>query len=126
LSLLFCNAPKQHGLFQILEQTPKDQAVARRDRGMAKASGHAESVSAHWNDDADRALRVFLRARDGGFLAEDFVAWTRWNRDIVQPPDGRAWGAVLNRAARAGLIRKLGYAPANTSNRSPKCLWVRA
>jgi hypothetical protein len=125
LSLLFCNT-KQPGLFQILEQTPKDEAVARRDGGIAKASGHAESVSPHWNEEADRALRVFLRTRDGGFLAEEFVHWTRGNRDIAQPPDGRAWGAVVNRAARAGLIRKLGYAAANTSNRSPKCLWVRA
>jgi len=57
------------------------------------------------------------------FLAEQFVEYATKRYGLLPPPDGRAWGGPVRRAALAGKIRKVGYAPANTSNRSPKALW---
>jgi hypothetical protein len=97
------------------------KAVARRDSGIARAVEHADREEPDWYSNAFRLLQRFLERHEGDFLAEDVVAWA--DGRIVHPPDARAWGGVIRRAAIAGLIRKNGYAPANTSNRSPKCLW---
>jgi hypothetical protein len=100
------------------------QAIERRDIGIDRASSHAERVSPDWNATADAALRYYLAIIHGrSFLAEEFVAWARVRPNLDMPPDGRAWGSVVRRAALAKRIEKVGYAPANTSNRSPKCLW---
>lgn len=101
-----------------------DQAIERRDTGIMHAADHAERVSQDWNAIADAALRYYLQIIKGkSFLAEEFIAWARVRPNLAMPPDGRAWGAVVKRAAHANRIEKVGYAPANTSNRSPKCLW---
>jgi hypothetical protein len=106
----------------------RSAAESRRDRGMQRAQAHADAVQLDaWSARAMSALRRYLAegpGRDGAFLAEQFVDWTK-TADVAQPPEPRAWGAVISTAARRGLIRRIGYAPANTSNRSPKCLWQR-
>ena len=32
-------------------------------------------------------------------------------RAVPEPPDGRAWGAIVQRASKARLIRRIGFAP---------------
>jgi len=97
-------------------------AERRRDRGIQRALSHAEETAQNWNRDADRLLRDYLSSMNGAqFLTEQFVAFTAGK--IVRPPDGRAWGGVIQRAAAAHHIVKVGYGPAATSNCSPKCLW---
>ena len=54
------------------------------------------------------------------FLAEEV---RNFATGLDLPPDGRAWGVVFRSAAREGLIVKAGYAPAKSSNLSPKVLW---
>src|SRR5262249_18380456 len=93
--------------------------AGRRDLGMARASGHAESVSPNWNNEADRALRLFVKTA-GEFLTEDFVQWTL-DHSIAQPPDKRAWGAVIHRAPRGGPIFRVGYKTDKYA--SPKAVW---
>jgi len=45
---------------------------------------------------------------------------------IEWPPDDRAWGHATRLAVKRGWIKKVGYAPAASSNGSPKCLWAKA
>lgn len=97
------------------------QAQRRRDRGLARALSHAENLSLGWNIAADAALSRYLETITGTFLAEQFVAWAR--RVVGDPPDPRAWGGPIRRAAIAGMIQHIGYAPAASSNHSPKALW---
>jgi hypothetical protein len=99
------------------------QAKRRRDSGMQRAAEHAEAVIDGWQEKASEQLRIYVASRLGApFLAEDFVSWSRYR--VPAPPDGRAFGAVLKRAARSGWITKQGYAPAKSSNLSPKVLWA--
>jgi len=98
------------------------EVIARRDKGMARASGHAESVNSNWNNEADAELRLFIETSTE-FLAEDFVRWTL-NRAIAQPPDKRAWGAVIHRAAMSGIISRVGYKIDQYA--SPKAVWRRS
>lgn len=103
------------------DQLSIDFVRARRDDGIARAIEHAGD---RWKRLARGYLVEYLAGRRIGddFLAEhvrDFAA------GLESPPDGRAWGHVMRAASREGLIRNVGYAPARSSNLSPKVLWRR-
>src|SRR5579862_3887558 len=85
-----------------------DWSARRRDDGIARALTHAESVRMGWNMAADELLLRFLGTVQGGFLAEQFVAYAEKGA-FPPPPDARAWGGVIRRAAIAGIIRRVGY-----------------
>lgn len=96
---------------------------AQRD-GMAAAVEHADDVVFAWSQRAEALLVEFAGGVET-FLAEDARAFAA-ERGLPSPPDGRAWGAVLQRARRANLIQKVGFAPARSSNNSPKVEWAKA
>lgn len=95
-------------------------ARVRRDIGINRAEDHQEAVVTGWVEDTARLLTEWAAAR-GPFLAEDFRASNIYEK----PEESRAFGAVFRYAAKRNWIRRLGYAPAKSSNLSPKCLWVR-
>lgn len=99
-----------------------ETAEIRRDAGIAAAKSHAEADAPGWTQAALDALEVYA-AVVPEFLAEDFEHWAIGKAGIPKPADGRAWGSVMRVAANRGLIRRVGYAPARSSNMSPKCLW---
>ena len=102
-----------------------DSVRVRRDVGIQRAVDHADDVDPTWSERAYAFLQKFLRNEPGAFLTED-VALGSLRDGLSPPPDGRAWGGVIQRAAKRGAIRKVGYAPARTSNLSPKVLWEAA
>jgi hypothetical protein len=104
-----------------------EAARRRRDEGAARAAEHADRVvDPKWQQKAYDFLLKIVRGLDGqSFLAELVVAEAK-AANFPAPPDGRAWGAVVQRAVRAGKIVKVGYAAASTSNCSPKVLWREA
>ena len=87
------------------EQTLFD-GVEQRDRGIAQAVSHADRESPNWSDKAYDFLLDFLRTNTK-FMAEDV---RNASVGIVPaPPSNRAWGAVIVRAAKKGIIRKVGF-----------------
>lgn len=104
-------------------------ARKRRDSGMARAAAHAGDA---WAQLARHELLRYADAQrlaetDGvpaPWLAEEFVDWFRAAGNPL-PPDKRAFGAVITRAKRDGLIRECGASKA-TANCCYKPLWVRA
>jgi hypothetical protein len=105
-----------------MQQTALDftAARARRDVGMQRAVDHADRVTDGWREIAISHVDDYARKRDT-FLAEDVIAASAGK--VPEPPTRKAWGAVIQRAAREGIIEKIGFAPAKTSNCSPKVLW---
>ena len=97
-----------------------DVVRARRDKGIDRAGEHAGDV---WKRRARGYLLEFLATNPGPFLGEQ-LRWFAEDRGLPYPPDGRAWGGILKSAAHDKLIRKVGYAPAKSSNLSPKVQWV--
>ena len=96
---------------------------ARRDLGMARVQRAAEDAVASWTERAAAYLRDYSRSTHGQpFLIEDAAEVAR----LPSPPNAKAWGPAAQLAARRGWIKRAGYAPARTSNRSPKCLWAAA
>lgn len=102
-----------------------DAARARRDDGAQRAADHADRVEPGpppWSESAYEFLKACAAVLERPFLAEEIVALAR-TAGVASPTDSRSWGAVFQRAARARLIEKVGYAPAATSNCSPKVQW---
>jgi hypothetical protein len=96
-----------------------EDAIARRDQGIARAGDHAGD---RWKRSARGYLLEFLSSPRLEFLAEDVREFAE-GRGIESPPDGRAWGAVMRSAQRDGLICAVGAARAKSSNLSYKVLW---
>lgn len=100
----------------------------RRDRGL-------DAVARKAGDDWSRRARGYLLEwlcvvgprlqYADGWLAEDFREWA-FGRGLAAPHDGRAFGKVMRSACMDGIIVRCGYAPARSSNLSPKCLWRAA
>ena len=104
---------------------PVQVAETRRDKGIQRGLTHAEQERLGWKLLALQALGRFLGERgDIPFLAEVFRIYARKNH-VPDPPDARAWGAVMTAAKKEGMVESCGYAPALTSNLSPKVLWKR-
>lgn len=107
-------------------RTPSRQGAAlKRDIGIERAGEHAEVESPSWITRAASFIADFAVDYAKPFLIEDVIPFAL-ARGLPAPPDGRAWGAAAQRARRDGFIRRAGYAPAKTSNLSPKVQWIVA
>lgn len=93
--------------------------------GMARAEEHANEVCHEWSESALEAVKKFIKHHTGAFKAEDVRAWAKF---VPPAPSLRAWGSVFLKAARAGLIKQVGYAKVDNplAHSTPVNLWVAA
>lgn len=102
---------------------PEGKALAEEG-----ALAAAEASGRDWMETAMRTLQWMLA--DGrfsdGFTSEDL----RDAADMIapEPKDQRAWGAVMGRAAKMGLIRRsgFGYSRNKQAHNRPVAVWVKA
>jgi hypothetical protein len=93
--------------------------------GLAEAQRTADSNGPEWTDVALNALDHYAQLAKVPFTIEEAREWIG---DLVpQPKDDRAWGSVAAKAVRLNHIKPVGYAPARSSNGSPKrtYVWVK-
>jgi hypothetical protein len=88
--------------------------------GMEAVASKANRFNIGWTNTAFLFLVNYAESNDV-FLAEDVVKASK--NEVPEPHDNRAWGAIFHKAAKAGLINKIGFKPAKTSHGSPKPLW---
>ena len=91
--------------------------------GMNQALEHAEEVYENWGDHAFEMLKRYPGEQ---FMAEDVREWAE-SMGFPSAPSNRAWGGVIARARRAGIIRRIGYRAVNNpkAHRTPATLWGR-
>jgi hypothetical protein len=89
-----------------------------------QSAERAERVSAGWKAAARGAVLAYCAGRDHAWLLEDARTWAE-KCGLQPPPDKRAWGAVIQALKREKKIRPAGFRKAESSNGSPKCLWIR-
>jgi hypothetical protein len=81
-------------------------------QGMTASAANAERVSPGWGDDALEYLREFVSVAQlcgvRRFVAPDVRHWA-YATGLEVPPSNRAWGGVLARAGRLGVIRRCGF-----------------
>lgn len=97
---------------------PGDAARAARDSGIHRAAQHAEEVMPSWGDRAYAVLLDYLTKPPfctSAFTSED-VRDHAHLLGLPEPAHRRAWGAVFQRAARAGLIAKNGVTEARAKH----------
>lgn len=76
------------------------------DQAIKRASDHAEAVDPGWNEKAFEFLKEFIKT-NASFQCED-VRYA--SQGIVPlPPSNRAWGSIVRRAFREGLIKHVAY-----------------
>ena len=102
---------------------------ALRDAGIQQAIGNANQECASWSEKAFIALQEFLRyTSKRSFMTEELRCWAHQDYGLPRPPHSRAWGGVVGRAAKQGLIRKIGIT--QVRNRTAHCanaaVWTRA
>jgi hypothetical protein len=84
---------------------PSAQIVAweKRKEGMEKAVNHANALCEDWSDKAFEALKDYIKTKST-FITEEL-------RQEVNIPTMKpaAWGAVISRAVKSGLIKQVGW-----------------
>lgn len=105
------------------------EAQSKRDHGMAISEIKANNEFPEWSEKAKLAVMNFILSsmkiyNGEKFLVEDVREWAESKRLIDPAANGKAWGAVIRRCAKDGIIRQAGYLPARSSNMSPKTAWV--
>jgi hypothetical protein len=103
----------------IAQQNLFEAAEARAKAGMETAVEHADRVEPDWSTDAYEALKTMARTHAGHtFTIEELRL--RIGPWLPEPPDLRAWGAVVQLGIRHGWLRKTGiYAPRASGNGTP-------
>ena len=86
------------------QQSGEDLMVA----GIQTASDHADSLQKKWSDDAFLILREFISRYDIEFMTEDLRHYAETVRKFVAPASQRAWGGIMVRAKKSGLIETAG------------------
>jgi len=95
----------------------------RRDIGMQAAVQNADFDSKDWSEKALGFVRSFPGSQ---FQAEDVRQYAT-RHGLPVPPSARAWGAVITRAARLHIIRRVGYRPVSNANAhcTPAAVWEK-
>jgi len=80
-------------------------------QGMTAAVEHADKVHVDWSKSAYKLLCLYLVTIgiDNGFMAEDFREWIKENNLLPEPPHTRAFGAIMQKAAKNNLITRAGF-----------------
>lgn len=84
------------------EAPPLADAQAMGQAGMQLAADRAEREEPGFQERAYRFLCWYAKLDDAPFPAEAVTELALSTG--IEPPDGRAWGAVFQKAARAGVI----------------------
>lgn len=109
-----------------MEQLTIDHAIRLAEQGMAQT---LDAEPEGWLEAAVSAMRQFVRLPGWHhFKSEDFRAWYL-ERGFPPPHDHHVWGALTNRASRAGVIRFTGRYAASISPKThghPVKVWEAA
>lgn len=101
-----------------------ESAKAAAEIGIARSADHADAVHDGWVDDAVESLREAIASfpRGSDFTIEQV---RQRIKNLPDPPDLRAWGAVTRRAVKLNYVVKTNnFRTATSSNNSPKPLYV--
>lgn len=101
-------------------------ATEAKQKGMIQAIENADNHNKSWSVLAYRYLCDYVSKHKEPFLTED-VRLSSTNV-VPQPPSNRAWGQIIIKASKSGVIHKIGYGTTKSkkSHRTPASLWQRS
>ena len=106
-----------------IEFPPQLSGEDLRDEGIEQALNHANETAERWSEIAYDFLKRYM-LDNPVFMAEN-VREAAANI-VPEPPSKRAWGGVLVRAAKEGLIIKMGFRNVKNARAhcTPATLWA--
>lgn len=100
------------------------QGKELRDLGIHRAVTHANKEYDDWSDKAYTTLKDFLRLANGKpFMCEDVREYA--SIYLPEPPNNRAWGSIIVRARKDGIIKHHGFSQVTNpkAHRANASLW---
>lgn len=97
--------------------------------GAKRAADHADLVHPSWQDRAFGYLLEYLAAYPSRCeITCESVRKHAEAKGFAAPPDKRAWGHIMLRGRRAGVLKRLGWTTADDPkvHCNPISLWGRA
>jgi len=106
-----------------IEFPPQQSGEDLRDEGIEQALNHANETAERWSEIAYDFLKRYM-LDNPVFMAEN-VREAAANI-VPEPPSKRAWGGVLVRAAKEGLIIRMGFRNVKNARAhcTPATLWA--
>lgn len=94
--------------FSLLNQADLFTGKELKQGGIQLAADHADQTYPGWQDQAINNLKYFLLWNNSPFMCETFRIFAETECELTPPPHARAYGAVMQRAKREGLIEHAG------------------
>ena len=93
-----------------------------RYKGIKKALDNANNTHDKWSDKAYDFLLKYIKYQNQ-FMTEDVRVASE--KAIPKPPSNRAWGSVILKAAKSGLINRVGFANVKNAkaHKTPASVW---
>jgi len=93
-----------------------------RDKGIKKALDNANNTHDKWSNKAYDFLLKYIKYQNQ-FMTEDVRVASE--KAIPKPPSNRAWGSVILKAAKSGLINRVGFANVKNAkaHKTPASVW---
>lgn len=102
-------------------------SIAERDAGIQTAITHADAVTPDWSSMAYEELKRFLKITPGEFMGENFRSHCA-QIDFPLPPHARAFGGIIVKAYKSGLIRRVRFDQVS-NKKAHACfasVWIKA
>lgn len=96
-----------------------------RDLGMSRAITKADKIEDKWSEKAYLFLIGYI-ATNGEFMSEDV---RKASLGVInKPPSLRAWGSIIVRASKEGLIKRVGFRNVTNAkaHSTPASVWVKS
>jgi hypothetical protein len=103
--------------------TPATEARREAQEGIDRAVEAADREVASWSDNALAWVKLYATLNRGKRVIGADIVQASIAHKIIQPPNPKAWGGPIQRAARAGYIVKVGTAPDPNRHTNPVPLW---
>lgn len=117
------NRRERMSSYDMFPQLLNGQGLAQQ--GMQQAVDHAEEVHDNWADEAYAFLKKYVGYTLTPFMAEEMRLASL--NVVPEPPTKRAWGLIIQRAAREKLIRRVGYKAVSNprAHGTPAAVWAK-
>ena len=93
-----------------------------RDKGIKQAINNANDTHEKWSEKAYKFLTDYIKSHHE-FMTED--ARLASEKEIPLPPSNRAWGGIILRAVKAGLITRDRFSNVKNAkaHKTPATVW---
>lgn len=106
-----------------VELTPAVRAKRDAQAGIDQAVAAAERQVAGWLDTAYAFIELWCSQNNGARCIGHDIVQASVAKGVIQPANSKAWGGPIQRAARMGLIKRIGFDEDPNRHGNPVPLW---